>query len=255
MYEPKNSDWPSVDQGKDSSQRAKPLRVLLAEDTPINAEMMRAMATHLAIEMDIAANGLEAIEMIEWAIAERKHYSLLLIDVMMPILDGIETTKRLRDRGIGERELPIIAVTAATSMDEVRSYRAAGMQAFLAKPVSIDDLRSTLQAWGHRTRRRKQPTQPALLQELHRQFEARNEDTLQRIEKALASDLIHEEAVVDIQNLLHQIAGTAATFGHPELSDSARDSEHALVAAAYEQNAVRETLESAANSIKNRKIP
>ena len=129
MFEPSSKDWA----GKTGDSGASPLRVLLAEDTPINAEMMRAMASHLKIEMDVAANGLETIAMIEAARDAGNPYSLLLLDVMMPILDGVETAKRLRQSGYNEAELPIVAVTAATSLDEVRSYRAAGMQAFLEK--------------------------------------------------------------------------------------------------------------------------
>ena len=63
MFEPSSKDWA----GKTGDSGASPLRVLLAEDTPINAEMMRAMAEHLKIDMDVAANGLETIAMIEAA--------------------------------------------------------------------------------------------------------------------------------------------------------------------------------------------
>jgi len=244
VYEADKTIWAKKDR-----KQAAPLRVLLAEDTPINAEMMRAMATHLAIDMDIAAHGLEAIDKIEEAQEAGHPYSLLLLDVMMPILDGIETTKRLRAKGFTESDLPIIAVTAATSFDEIRSYKTAGMQAFLAKPVSLENLRDTLLAWGHRTQKRKPKPQPAMFEALKEQFHARNHDTLAKVEMALSQETIDADLVSQIRHLLHQIAGTAKTFGDPELSEEAREHEHALISASLDQDTMRTALEAAAASL------
>ena len=248
MFEPSTKDWT----GKTGGSGASPLRVLLAEDTPINAEMMRAMASHLKIDMDVAANGLETIAMIEAAKDAGNPYSLLLLDVMMPILDGVETAKRLRQSGYTETELPIIAVTAATSLNEVRSYRAAGMQAFLEKPVALDDLRAALKAWGHNTQSRKQRVSRASLEALQQQFEERNLQTLDRIDAALQQERFDEEMVMEIRNLLHQIAGTATTFGNPALGDDARIHENALMAAFFANEDVRSVLEDAGKSLRER---
>lgn len=248
MFEPSSKDWA----GKTGDSGASPLRVLLAEDTPINAEMMRAMASHLKIDMDVAANGLETIAMIEAARDAGNPYSLLLLDVMMPILDGVETAKRLRQSGYNETELPIVAVTAATSLDEVRSYRAAGMQAFLEKPVALDDLRAALKAWGHSTRSHKQRVSKASLEALQQQFEERNLQTLDRIDAALEQERFDEEIVMEIRNLLHQIAGTATTFGNPGLGDDARTHENALMAAFFANDDVRSALEDAGKSLRER---
>ncbi len=248
MIEASKTDW-AIKPGDDS---ATTLRVLLAEDTPINAEAMKAMARRLAVEMDVAANGLDAIEMIDAAEAEGHPYSLMLVDVMMPILDGVETTKRLRERGYDADKLPIIAVTAATSFDEIRSYKAYGMQAFLSKPVALKDLRATLQAWGHRAEEKPAAIPAAILEELQGQFERRNKHTLQAIEEALASDHITEEAIGGIRRVLHQIAGTATTFGDAKLSKAARKHENALTEIPHEQDTVRKALEAARKSLKQR---
>ena len=248
MYEPSSKDW-----AENSGEcGAFPLRVLLAEDMPINAEMMEAMARHLQIDMDIAANGLEAIARIDAAREEGRPYSLLLLDVMMPILDGVETATRIRRSGYSETDLPIIAVTAATSLDEVRSYRAAGMQAFLEKPVALDDLRGALKAWGHGTTSRKQRVSRASLEALQAQFDERNVQTLGRIEAALEHQRFDEEIVLEIRNLLHQIAGTATTFGNPALSDDARTHENALMAAFFDRGDIRAALEEAGASLRKR---
>ncbi|MEL6876520.1 MAG: response regulator [Pseudomonadota bacterium] len=239
---------------------ANALRVLLAEDTPISAEAMRAMAEHLAVDIDIAPNGLKAIEMVEAARSEGRPYSLMLVDVMMPILDGVETTKRLRQRGYDPESLPIIAVTAATSFDEIRSYRACGMQAFLAKPVALADLRATFEAWGHKGCRNEEVKrihmiEPALLKALGQQFRDRNERTLNLIEDVLAADDFSEATIAEIRHLLHQIAGTATTFGDAKLSKAARAHENALIAAQMDKGELRQCLEQAANSLKERIDP
>lgn len=248
MFEPTSKAWAA--KGGDSG--SPPLRALLAEDTPINAEMMQAMASHLEIDMDVAANGLDAITMIEEAKEAGHPYSMLLLDVMMPVLDGVETARRVRQSGYSKEELPIIAVTAATSLEEVRTYRAAGIQAFLEKPVAIEDLRAVLKAWGHGTVASKQRVPQTALRALQDQFEQRNLRTLGSIEAALEHERFDEETVMEIRNLLHQIAGTATTFGNTALGEDARRHENALVAAFFEQGDIRSVLEGARDSLRKR---
>lgn len=251
---------------KPSAGEGRAIRVLLAEDTPISAEAMKAMAQHLSFEMDHASNGVEAIEMVESASADNRPYALLLIDVMMPIIDGVEATKRLRAMGYDAQQLPIIAVTAANSFDEVRSYRQCGMQGFLAKPVSLADMRATLDAWAkappvkarsksaNRVNSAKKTAriEPALLETLRLQFHERNQHTLYLIETALKADDISPASIEEIRNLLHQIAGTAATFGDAPLSDTARAHENALTEAEMGNGDAREHLESIAHTLKQR---
>ena len=232
------------------------LRVLLAEDTPISAQAMLMMARQLSLEMDVAPNGLEAICMVEAAQAEGKPYDLLLIDVMMPVLDGVETAIRLREQGFDASHLPIVAVTAATDLDEVRSYLASGMQAFLAKPVALNDLRAALTAWGGQSPRRRTLRRPIIAPDamaaLTRQFEERNGRALALIEQTLAAASLDPERIEDVRILLHQIAGTAANFGDRELGDLARERESALVRARIEGDDVRADLELAASMLKQR---
>lgn len=234
------------------------MRVLLAEDTPISAEAMKAMALHCSVELDIAHNGLQAIEMVVNAKAKGRPYSLLLIDVMMPILDGVEATKRLRAKGFDAKQLPIVAVTAASSFDEVRSYRASGMQAFLEKPVAMADFKATLEAWGHGdkgTKTHPDPKiDPVVLASLTKQFTDRNLRTLELIETALGSETITSSAENEIRNLLHQIAGTAATFGDAELSQAARTHEYALIGSGDDQEALRLNLGDAARTLRRRQL-
>ena len=252
MYEPKSASWTNkrASKGETPDGSAAALRVLLAEDTQISADVLMAMTRHLSVQMDHAVNGVEAISMIKTAEDAATPYSMLLLDVNMPILDGVETARRLRAEGYDAEYLPIIAVTAATDLDDVRTYRAAGMQAYLENPVALDDLRATLRAWGHRTRSTPQRKRSAALEALKLRFDDRTIGLLQQIDDALECTDIDEAHVMDLRNLLHQLAGTAGSFGQPRLGEVARNQEVALLAAFFAGEDVKPVLKDARNALK-----
>ncbi len=252
MFEPKSDSWPLRENPRASAERdaAVALRVLLAEDTQISADVLLAMTRHLWVAMDHAVNGLEAIGMIRAAEQAGRPYSLLLLDVNMPILDGVETARRLRAEGLSADDLPIIAITAATELQEVRAYRAAGMQAYLEKPVALDDLRATLRAWGHRTGSRPERTRNAAMTALKSKFEDRTIALLGLLDGTLAREgMVDEALVMDLRNQLHQLAGIAGSFGQPRLGDVARGQEAALLAAFFAGEDVRPVLKSAREAL------
>lgn len=240
------------------AHNAGELRVLLADDERLGGEAMMAMATRLGVEMDVASNGQEAIDMIVRANDEERPYSLLLLDAMMPVLDGIETARRLRLAGFDARQLPIVAVTAATSVEEVRAYRAAGMQAFLSKPVKLDELRATLEAWGHAKQYIGVDIDPGIqaqtISAFSRQFKDRNGRVLAMIEKALRSRKITADRIEEISLYLHQIAGTAMLFGDAALGEAARahvaELNGALKSEQLDQDTARRHLEAAGESLR-----
>jgi CheY-like chemotaxis protein len=114
-------------------------RVLLVEDNPINALLARALLTREGCEIDHASGGEEAI-----AAVKVGSYDLILMDMRMPGLNGVETARALRDLGI---ETPIVALTANAFEDDRHACLAAGMNDFLVKPMSPDALRTTLTRW------------------------------------------------------------------------------------------------------------
>lgn len=256
MREIPASNWVRESSAKAPSEEggsgALPLRVLLAEDTPISADMMQAMAERLKIAMDVAGNGLEAIEMIHAASAAGRPYSLLLVDIVMPILDGIETARRLRQEGIDPEELPIIAITAAAELEEVRSYRKAGMQAFLEKPVALADLRATLHAWGHRSCSRAQKLHATAIEALAEQFRQRKLSTVAALHEALAAPELSDERLHELRRVLHQLAGTAGSFGEPALGEAARAFEIELMAAWFDRDDPRKVIAQAADELERR---
>src|SRR6201999_1649726 len=107
------------------------LKVLLVEDAEANQELIRTLLGAVNIDVDIACNGLEAVEAVQVA-----DYDMVLMDVQMPVMDGVQATRIIRGLGGGLADLPIIALSANVMADQVAAYRAAGMDAHLAKPIN-----------------------------------------------------------------------------------------------------------------------
>jgi CheY-like chemotaxis protein/HPt (histidine-containing phosphotransfer) domain-containing protein len=125
-----------------AAARADGRVILLAEDNPINQEVLRQQLAILGFDCDIAENGAAALR----ALAERK-YLLLLCDCHMPGIDGFELTRMIRANEQPPVRLPIIAVTANAMAGEAARCRAAGMDDYLAKPIEIRVLQTALQRW------------------------------------------------------------------------------------------------------------
>jgi PAS domain S-box-containing protein len=125
---------------------ARGLSVLVAEDNEINALLMRSLLTRLGHHAVITTNGEEALE--SWLAAKSADtpYDLVLMDIQMPQLDGIETTKRIRAREAGQpgRQTPILALTANTLVEDRYACFEAGMDGFLIKPLDRDKLTDAL---------------------------------------------------------------------------------------------------------------
>jgi|GEM_PF-1342280 len=114
------------------------MRILLAEDTPVNQKMAMLMLRRLGYRADAVANGLEVIDALK-----RQHYDVILMDVQMPYMDGLEATRVIRSQWPSGPK--IIAITAyAMSGDKERCLEA-GMEGYIAKPIKIDELKAALE--------------------------------------------------------------------------------------------------------------
>ncbi len=115
----------------------KSLRILLVEDNPINQRVALLMLKKLGYSADVAGNGLEALRALE-----QRHYDVILMDIQMPEMDGIEATKIIRQRWPAGPK--IIAITAYALDYSRETCLKAGMDDYIAKPVSMDDLANVL---------------------------------------------------------------------------------------------------------------
>jgi signal transduction histidine kinase/CheY-like chemotaxis protein/HPt (histidine-containing phosphotransfer) domain-containing protein len=122
------------------------LRVLVADDVAANRMVARAMLVAAGHRVDSAADGAEAL-----AAVERDSYDVVLMDVQMPVMDGLEATRRIRALDGGRQRVPVLAVTASALPEQVAACRAAGMDGHLAKPIDREILLAAVQrlAAGH----------------------------------------------------------------------------------------------------------
>ncbi|WP_282875544.1 response regulator [Pseudomonas peli] len=122
-------------------QRSRRARVLLVEDNPVNQLVAKGMLGKLGCEVLLANHGGEALTLLETQTVD-----LILMDCNMPVMDGYETTRQIRQKS-EFAELPIIALTANALSDERERCRAAGMDDYLAKPFRKDELAVLLDQW------------------------------------------------------------------------------------------------------------
>ncbi|MDQ4145636.1 MAG: response regulator, partial [Actinomycetota bacterium] len=120
------------------AQRA-PLRILLAEDNQVNQQLALLLLKKVGYSADVANNGVEAL-----AALERKPYDVVLMDVQMPEMDGLEATRRIHQRWSQETRPRVIAVTANAMREEREACFAAGMGDYLSKPIRLEELTAAL---------------------------------------------------------------------------------------------------------------
>jgi PAS domain S-box-containing protein len=131
--------WPSI-----SEMHLGQVRILLVEDNVVNQKVATVMLTKMGILVDAVTNGAEALKALETT-----PYDLVLMDVQMPEMDGFETTREIRnpDSGVPNKDIPVIAVTAhAMSGDRERCLQA-GMNDYITKPISSQQLFKVISKW------------------------------------------------------------------------------------------------------------
>jgi CheY-like chemotaxis protein/HPt (histidine-containing phosphotransfer) domain-containing protein len=125
--------------GDGDERAASPLRILLAEDNAVNQKVALALLGQLGYRADVAWNGLEAV-----AALERHPYDVVLMDVQMPELDGLDATRQICARWSPEARPRIIAMTANALLEDREECFAAGMDDYVAKPIRPEELAQAL---------------------------------------------------------------------------------------------------------------
>jgi PAS domain S-box-containing protein len=120
-----------------------PLRILLAEDNTVNQKLALQLLARMGYRADVAANGLEVLEALE-----RQSYDVILMDVQMPEMDGLEASRAIHEDWPAEQRPRIVAMTANAMQGDREECLAAGMDDYLTKPIQVKTLQETLERAG-----------------------------------------------------------------------------------------------------------
>ena len=213
------ADQPDVIEKQPTRQPAdRTLRILAVDDVPTNLELIEILVAGAGHIVQCAASGEEALDLLR----EDPAFDLILMDVQMPGLDGLETTRRIR--AMSEvANTPVVALTANVLADQIEACRAAGMDDHLGKPIRPEALTETLDRVSRMTadlRSHPSGTQmPDPLADLKQRYRAQMKTFA--AEYARLQRLPAESSAAAIAAYTHSIAGTAGSLGFGEVSDAA----------------------------------
>jgi len=217
---------------KDNHRR----RVLVVEDNPETQMLASAQLNRLGYEHDIAGDGLLALEL-----SDQTEYAAILMDWHLPGMDGLETTRRIRQREEreGRDRTPIISVTARAMADDIEACKQAGADDFVAKPASLTSIGEALQRWtgaedpasGGGSTEVDANLFVELIEDLGDHNIVRSLGTTFLEELGDRVDAIVSEDGERAELVAHTLASTSAMFGATELSTIAREIEETARAA------------------------
>jgi two-component system sensor histidine kinase/response regulator len=205
-----------------STQAVPPVRLLLAEDNPVNSKVALLLLERLGYAVDVAANGRAVLELLPKA-----SYSLILMDCQMPGMDGYEATAIIREQERGLHRIPIVAMTANAMPGDRERCIAAGMDDYLSKPIERARLAAILAKWVPLRPAASLPTEPTPApgvspRELTALF---LEDAPARVAELEAAARQGDRDA--LRRAAHQLKGTAATVGATDVARSAAELERA----------------------------
>lgn len=131
---------------EDLPELTRSLNILVAEDNLPNQMLIKAILTKLGHQIVLANNGVKAVEAM---ISGEQHFDLILMDMQMPEMDGLEATKQIRTLKSEGSQIPIIALTANALAGDRERVMDAGMNDYLTKPIDIKALKRALKIWGN----------------------------------------------------------------------------------------------------------
>jgi signal transduction histidine kinase/HPt (histidine-containing phosphotransfer) domain-containing protein/BarA-like signal transduction histidine kinase len=120
-----------------------PLRLLVADDNPVNLQVAQTILRKLGYQADTATNGREVLDALN-----QKEYDILFLDVQMPELDGLEVARAIHQRLPREKRPRLIAITGAAFASDREKCLAAGMDDYISKPIRLQDIQNALERWG-----------------------------------------------------------------------------------------------------------
>ena len=124
---------------------ASGVRILVADDEPMNRQIVVHALEQFGYAVDVAHNGQEVLDQMT-----QKTYQMILMDMHMPVMDGMEATRRIRAQQGDSSAIPIIAFTASIEREQRERYMECGISAVIGKPFSLRELRQAVETWSER---------------------------------------------------------------------------------------------------------
>ena len=126
--------------------------MLIADDNAVNALLFRSALTAAGFRVHTAGTGAEALERMN-----ESDYAVVFMDIRMPVMDGLEATRRIRALAGPASQTPIVALTAHVGQAERELCRDAGMNDYLSKPVSVESLAGAIERWSTASKTESKP--------------------------------------------------------------------------------------------------
>jgi PAS domain S-box-containing protein len=220
---------------------AIPASILLVEDSDINRELICEMVERLGHKIQVAADGAEALELARRLAAEPKAWDLILMDVQMPVMDGLTATRAIRALGGRAATIPIVALTANAFAAEMQECLDAGMNDHVPKPSGFVQLKRAIDRWSGAAAPAVAPVGAAEggAPSLAERFETRRRSSRHRLAELIAElrggPAATRSLLREAGEIAHLIAGTAGMFGQSRLGKIARRAEAEIKSIAPEQ--------------------
>jgi PAS domain S-box-containing protein len=233
---------PSEEAGEGGKAEQPRLRILVAEDNEVNQKLALLLLRKIGYGADLAANGLEALEALR-----RERYDVVLMDVEMPVMDGLEASRSIHREWPGNERPRIIALTANAMQGDRETCLAAGMDDYLSKPIHADELAAVLARSATRTAAPEiqdgdvldasalehlevATGDPVFVAELVDTFLREAPELVTRLKSALQADQADE-----LRRAAHTLKSNARTFGAAPLADLCQALESAAKAGATDE--------------------
>lgn len=235
---------------------SKELRILMAEDNPVNQIILRSILEYSGLSVDIVSNGQEAIDAVK-----ALPYDIVLMDISMPEVDGVEATKQIRSLDTPQKNVPIVALTAHTIRGDKEYFLASGMDDFIAKPITKQSILNCLARWQPKIKSATQEKIETIPNQQNSHLEISNELVDEFVLSQLASDTsaeivpdLIEHYLIDSKNRVanikkatdindyeslcfeaHTLGSAAGTYGNSKLFQLCRLVENHCKKQEYEQ--------------------
>ncbi|MDT8759422.1 ATP-binding protein [Sphingomonas psychrotolerans] len=211
------------------------INVLLAEDHDVNQELMQAMLAHLGHRVSTVADGARAVEAVISAGASGRQFDIILMDMQMPVMDGLSATRAIRSHGFGPDVLPILALTANAYPDDIAACLREGMQAHIAKPVQLQQLSIALSKWAAKSGVAQASERQLISPALRAKYEMRKTELQLYAARLQEAGNYDDGSIEQLRSLLHKLAGSAGMFQEAELGAQAAEFEDALEGTSVEE--------------------